>query len=51
MNELFMADVEAQVYQDWERRFNKRVIRRPEKTGIELPQFVRDLVDNLKKAF
>ncbi len=50
MSDLFMAEVEAQVYKDWERRFNKRVIRRPDKTGLDLPQALRNLVAHLKRA-
>lgn len=51
MNSLFMGDVEYQVHKDWERRFNKRVVRRSEKPGISLPEPVQTLVDNLKRAF
>ena len=50
MNSLLMADVEAQVYRDWEHRFNKRVIRRSPETGIDVPQIIRSLIDNLKRA-
>ena len=51
MNERFMADVERQVYKDWERRFNKRVIRRSTDTSLDLPQPIQSLVDKLKEIF
>lgn len=51
MNTLFMADVAIQEHKDWERRFNKRVIRRSTETSVDLPQPVRDLVAKLKQSF
>lgn len=51
MNGLFMADVERQVYKDWQRRFNKRVIRRSPETTTDLAQSVQSVVDKLKEIF
>lgn len=50
MDSFLMADVERQVYKDWEQRFNKRVIRRSSSTGIDVPQIIRSLIDNLKRT-
>ncbi len=50
MGSFLMADVERQVYKDWEHRFNKRVIRRSPETGLNLPQIIRSLVGNLKRT-
>jgi hypothetical protein len=51
MNTLFMADVAIQEHKDWERRFNKRVVRQLAETSLELPQPVRGLVAKLKQGF
>jgi len=50
MDSFLMADVERQVYKEWEQRFNKRVIRRSSSTGIDVPQIIRSLIDNLKRT-
>ncbi len=50
MNSILMADVERQVYRDWEHRFNKRVIRRSPETGIGVPQIIRSLIASLKRT-
>jgi hypothetical protein len=51
MNILFMADVERQVYRDWQDRFNKRVVRRSTETSVDHHQPVQSLVDRLKEIF
>ena len=51
MNGLFMADVERQVYRDWEERFNKRVSRRSTRPNTERSEPVQSLVDKLKEIF